>query len=51
MTSSNLQSNNPSYTGSFEDPQNGPAVAASIFTAVIVYAVRCLSTGDSPLTD
>ncbi|BDD62011.1 hypothetical protein MPDQ_005049 [Monascus purpureus] len=33
-----FKSNNHAYTGSTEDPENGPAVAASIFTAVIVYA-------------
>ncbi|KAJ5908219.1 hypothetical protein N7495_000901 [Penicillium taxi] len=32
------QSNNPSYTGAEEDPEDGPAVAASIYIAVIVYA-------------
>ncbi|RJE26012.1 hypothetical protein PHISCL_01614 [Aspergillus sclerotialis] len=31
------QTDNPAYTGSDKDPENGPAVAASIFTAVIVY--------------
>ncbi|KAF3396039.1 hypothetical protein F1880_007192 [Penicillium rolfsii] len=33
-----LQSNNHSFTGSEEDPEDGPAVAASIYVAVIVYA-------------
>ncbi|BCR85026.1 uncharacterized protein ACHE_20484A [Aspergillus chevalieri] len=32
------QHDHPGYTGSEGDPENGPAVAASIFTAVIVYA-------------
>ena len=27
-------------TGSTKDPENGPAVAGSVFAAVIVYAVR-----------
>ena len=27
-------------TGSTKDPENGPAVAASVFAAVVVYAVR-----------
>jgi len=35
-----VQHDHPGYTGSEGDPENGPAVAASIFTAVIVYAVR-----------
>ncbi|KAJ9196350.1 hypothetical protein DTO166G4_543 [Paecilomyces variotii] len=30
--------NHHSFTGSENDPEDGPAVAASIFTAVIVYA-------------
>ncbi|CAP80312.1 Pc12g06850 [Penicillium rubens Wisconsin 54-1255] len=33
-------SNNHAYTGSEGEPKDGPAVAASIYTAVIVYAVR-----------
>ncbi|ODH48590.1 hypothetical protein GX48_05240 [Paracoccidioides brasiliensis] len=33
-----LQNNHHSVTGSTKDPENGPAVAASIFTAVAVYA-------------
>ncbi|KAJ5164886.1 uncharacterized protein N7500_006716 [Penicillium coprophilum] len=33
-------SNNHAYTGSKDEPEDGPAVAASIYTAVIVYAVR-----------
>ncbi|KAJ6072402.1 hypothetical protein N7467_010487 [Penicillium canescens] len=31
-------SNNHAYTGSEDEPEDGPAVAASIYTAVIVYA-------------
>ncbi|KAJ5237675.1 hypothetical protein N7489_007766 [Penicillium chrysogenum] len=31
-------SNNHAYTGSEGEPKDGPAVAASIYTAVIVYA-------------
>ncbi|KAJ5562564.1 hypothetical protein N7461_001325 [Penicillium sp. DV-2018c] len=31
-------SNNHAYTGSEGEPEDGPAVAASIYTAVIVYA-------------
>ncbi|KAJ5345228.1 hypothetical protein N7452_003232 [Penicillium brevicompactum] len=30
-------SNSPSFTGSEGEPEDGPAVAASIYTAVIVY--------------
>ncbi|CAI7578125.1 unnamed protein product [Penicillium bialowiezense] len=33
-------SNSPSFTGSEGEPEDGPAVAASIYTAVIVYVVR-----------
>ena len=29
-------------TGSTKDPENGPAVAGSVFAAVIVYAVRAI---------
>ncbi|KAJ5349993.1 hypothetical protein N7541_007720 [Penicillium brevicompactum] len=32
-------SNSPSFTGSEGEPEDGPAVAASIYTAVIVYVV------------
>ncbi|KXG50204.1 uncharacterized protein PGRI_061710 [Penicillium griseofulvum] len=39
-------SNNHAYTGSEDGPENGPAIAASIYTAVIVYAVR-----HSPLSE
>lgn len=37
-------------TGSTKDPENGPAVAGSVFAAVVVYAVSlpCLSYKDSP---
>ena len=34
-----LQSNNHAYTGSEGEPEDGPAVAASIYVAVLVYAV------------
>lgn len=34
------QSNNHAYTGSEGEPEDGPAVAASIYIAVMVYAVR-----------
>ena len=37
-----IQSNHHSMTGSTEDPDDPAAVAVSIFTAVIVYAVRHL---------
>lgn len=40
MTSSSIQSNNHSFTGSEGEPEDGAAVAASIYTAVIVYVVR-----------
>ena len=38
-----LQRNHHSMVGSEEDPENGPAVATSIFIAVAVYAVSCQS--------
>jgi hypothetical protein len=37
-----FQTSHHSLTGSTEDPPNGPAVAATVFTAVLVYAVRSL---------
>lgn len=33
------QTNNHAYTGSEGEPEDGPAVAASIYIAMIVYAV------------
>ncbi|KAJ5722661.1 hypothetical protein N7488_000696 [Penicillium malachiteum] len=33
-----FSSNNHSYTGSEGEPEDGPAVAASIYVAVLVYA-------------
>ncbi|KAJ5495451.1 hypothetical protein N7539_000567 [Penicillium diatomitis] len=36
-------SNNHTVMGSEEDPEDGPAVAASLYTAVVVYAVRHLT--------
>lgn len=35
-----VQSNHHSMVGETSDPPNGPAVAGSVFAAVIVYAVR-----------
>jgi ribonuclease kappa len=35
-----FKSNHHSMMGSTEDPPNGAAVAATVFSAVIVYAVR-----------
>lgn len=37
-----LQSNHHSMVGTTKDPENGPAVAGSVFAAVIVYVVRLL---------
>ena len=34
------QANHHTMTGSTKDPENGPAVAVSVFAAVVVYAVR-----------
>ena len=34
------KSNHHEVVGGIEDPEDGPAVAGTIFTAVIVYAVR-----------
>lgn len=36
-----FRSNHPSMVGGTGDPEDGPKVAATVFTAVIVYAV-CL---------
>ncbi|KAI9924409.1 hypothetical protein ASPWEDRAFT_100898 [Aspergillus wentii DTO 134E9] len=33
-----FQSNHHGFTGSEGEPEDGPAVAASVFTAVVVYA-------------
>ncbi|TVY47164.1 Uncharacterized protein LOCC1_G002580 [Lachnellula occidentalis] len=35
-----FQANHHSMVGTIEDPENGAAVAATVFSAVIVYAVR-----------
>jgi len=35
-----FKSNHPELVGGEEDPEDGPAVAATVFTAVIIYAVR-----------
>jgi hypothetical protein len=35
-----FKSNHHSMMGSTEDPENGAAVAATVFSAVIVYVVR-----------
>ncbi|KAI4243743.1 MAG: hypothetical protein L6R40_003356 [Gallowayella cf. fulva] len=42
---SNLQSNHHSMVGSTEDPPNGPAVAGSVFAAVIIYAAFLVFCG------
>lgn len=34
-----FKSNHPELVGGEEDPEDGPAVAATVFTAVIIYAV------------
>jgi hypothetical protein len=50
-----FKGNHPELVGGDEDPENGPEVAATVFTAVIIYAVRysafrsssrCLVGGD-----
>jgi hypothetical protein len=35
-----FKGNHPELVGGEEDPEDGPAVAATVFTAVIIYAVR-----------
>lgn len=35
-----IQANHPAFTGSEGTPEDGTVVAGSIFTAVIIYAVR-----------
>lgn len=42
-----IQSNNHAFTGSEGEPEDGAAVAASIYTAVIVYAVRHHTSPDT----
>lgn len=34
-----FRGNHPELVGGVEDPEDGPAVAATVFTAVIIYAV------------
>ncbi len=38
-----FRANHPELVGGDEDPEDGPAVAATVFTAVIIYVVRCVS--------
>ena len=38
-----FRGNHPELVGGDEDPEDGPAVAATVFTAVIIYVVRCVS--------
>ncbi|KAI9818556.1 MAG: hypothetical protein M1827_000615 [Pycnora praestabilis] len=40
-----FQSNHHTMVGSTEDPENGKAVAGSIFTAVIIYVVFLVFCG------
>ncbi|KAL8968406.1 MAG: hypothetical protein Q9183_002474 [Haloplaca sp. 2 TL-2023] len=40
-----FKSNHHSMVGSTDDPPNGPAVAGSVFAAVIVYAVFLVFCG------
>jgi hypothetical protein len=35
-----FKGNHPELVGGEDDPEDGPAVAATVFTAVIIYAVR-----------
>jgi len=39
------KSNNHAFTGSVNDPDDGPAVAASIFVTVIIYACFAVFCG------
>lgn len=34
--------NHPELVGGGEDPENGPEVASTIFTAIIIYIVCCV---------
>jgi hypothetical protein len=42
-----FNSNHHELVGSDEDPENGPEVAATVFLAVAVYAVRSISSASS----
>ena len=42
--------NHHEMVGGIEDPEDGPAVAGTIFTAVIVYAVRHTAFRDPPFS-
>lgn len=35
-----FKNNHPELVGGEDDPEDGPAVAATVFTAVFIYAVR-----------
>lgn len=39
-----FQTNHHSMMGSIDDPENGPAVAVTVFSAVAVYAVSFLGS-------
>ena len=43
------RTNHHEVVGGTEDPEDGPAVAGTIFTAVIVYAVRYFPLPSPPL--
>ena len=45
-----FKANHHSMTGTIEDPENHAAVAATVFSAVIVYAVRPLLSQTSRLS-
>ncbi|KAL1972077.1 hypothetical protein VTN31DRAFT_7296 [Thermomyces dupontii] len=38
ILASQFKSNNPAFTGSENQPEDGPAVAASLYTAAFIYA-------------
>ncbi|CAL3964125.1 hypothetical protein PZA11_001558 [Diplocarpon coronariae] len=40
-----FRSNHHSMTGSMDDPENGATVAATVFSAVIVYALFLIGCG------
>jgi hypothetical protein len=43
-----FKGNHPELVGGEDDPEDGPAVAATVFTAVIIYAVRCAHPTATP---
>lgn len=45
-----FKNNHPELVGGEEDPVNGPQVAATVFTAVIIYVVGSAAALPQPLS-